>query len=81
MGTKAVVQSRVINVNQTITSPTGVAKASKARETLATAREILYASGNMRAADAITPALHDLTRQIADYYRRRAEADKIAAQR
>lgn len=41
MGTKAVVQSRVINVNQTITSPTGVAKASKARETLATAREIL----------------------------------------
>lgn len=65
--------SRVVNTAQPITSRTGVNRATKARETLATAQAILRAStaGPNLAADAIQPSIDQLTSHIADYYRNR----------
>jgi hypothetical protein len=68
-----ITRSRVVNTAKPITSRTGVDRAMKARETLATAQAILRAStdGPNYAADAIQPNIDQLSAQIADYYRRR----------
>ena len=65
--------SRVVNTAQPITSRTGVNRATKARETLATAQAILRAStaGPNLTADAIQPSIDQLSGHIADYYRNR----------
>jgi len=62
------IKSRVINTRTPITSRSGCARATKARETLETAREILRLSGRHAAADAITPVIAELSSAIAGYY-------------
>jgi hypothetical protein len=64
-----VTASRVSNTQKPITSRTGLNRATKARETLATAQAILLRSEGHHVADAIQPYIDQLSHQIANYYR------------
>lgn len=66
-----VTESRVVNTAHPITSRTGANRATKARETLATAQAILRAStaGPNLAADAMQTNIDQLSARIYDYYR------------
>lgn len=63
-----VTASRVTDTRKPITSRTGADRATKARETLATAQAILIESGQDILADALTPQIERLHREIAVYY-------------
>lgn len=67
---QAVTASRVLDTRKPITSRSGVSKAQKARETLATAQAILEASGHSTAAWQLRAPIEELTREIAVYYER-----------
>lgn len=64
----SVTASHVADVGKPITSRSGVNRASKTRQTLATAQAILTASGEHVAAAAMQPAINTLSAQIRTYY-------------
>lgn len=68
MSKNTVTTSRVIDIRKPITSRTGVDRATKARDTLATAQAILLASGQDLLADALTSQIERLNREIVVYY-------------
>lgn len=65
--------SRVLDTRKPITSRSGVNKASKALDTLTTARAILDQSDDSLTAFMLQPAIDQLSRQISTYYRQEAQ--------
>ncbi|QWY84436.1 hypothetical protein SEA_KNOCKER_95 [Mycobacterium phage Knocker] len=64
-----VTSSRVTNTARPITSRTACERAVKARVTLATAREIMRASGDHDADDVLGRHIAALSREIAVWYK------------
>ncbi|AKF14358.1 hypothetical protein SEA_VINCENZO_96 [Mycobacterium phage Vincenzo] len=64
--------SRVRDTRKPVTSRSAVAQAQKARETLATAKATLEASGDQYAASLLGPHIKALTAQIAAHYQTRS---------
>lgn len=62
--------SRVVDTRKKITSHSGLSRASKARDTLETAQQILLKSGSSAdALNALQVYINELSTMIHDYYR------------
>lgn len=64
----SITASHVADVGRPITSRSGVNRASKTRQTLATARAILIASGEFEGAKALDRPIDTLSARIRAYY-------------